>query len=104
MRFETINAAREAIKSPDIHAIVRDEVLPLAIDYLVYYEGANQFGPPVLDEHIAVEGEYRVGQPPARARRRHARRRVRTGRDVARRARGPFGDRAALPQRDGGDG
>lgn len=64
VRFETINAAREAIKSPDIHAIVRDEVLPLAIDYLVYYEGANQFGPPVLDEHIAVEGEYRVGQPP----------------------------------------
>ncbi len=43
IRFETMNAARESIGSPDIAAIVRQEVLPLLPDLVVYYEGANQF-------------------------------------------------------------
>ncbi|MFO1076235.1 MAG: hypothetical protein U1E73_00750 [Planctomycetota bacterium] len=64
VRFEVLNAAREAIRSHDIRAIVEDEVLPLAIDYLVYYEGANQFQPETLHRHIAVEGEYHIAVPP----------------------------------------
>jgi hypothetical protein len=43
IRFETMNAARESIGSPDIAAIVRQEVLPLLPDLVLYYEGANQF-------------------------------------------------------------
>jgi len=42
-RFEVLNAGREGIGSPDIQAIVRDELLPLDPDLAVYYEGANQF-------------------------------------------------------------
>ena len=41
--FEILNAGRESITSSDNVAIVRDEVLPLQPDLLVYYEGANQF-------------------------------------------------------------
>jgi hypothetical protein len=41
--FEVLNAGRESITSSDNVAIVRDEVLPLRPDLLVYYEGANQF-------------------------------------------------------------
>lgn len=64
VRFEALNAAREAIKSHDIRAIVADEVLPLAVDYLVYYEGANQFQPQALQRHVEVEGEYTIASPP----------------------------------------
>lgn len=45
LRFEIINAAREGINSDSIAAIVRQEVLPLEPDLVVYYEGANQFWP-----------------------------------------------------------
>ena len=41
--FEVLNAGRESIASPDNVVIVRDEVMPLQPDLLVYYEGANQF-------------------------------------------------------------
>ena len=41
--FEVLNAGRESISSTDNVAIVRDEVMPLQPDLLVYYEGANQF-------------------------------------------------------------
>jgi hypothetical protein len=41
--FEILNAGRESITSSDNVVIVRDEVLPLRPDLLVYYEGANQF-------------------------------------------------------------
>ncbi|MCA8976441.1 MAG: hypothetical protein KDC98_17105, partial [Planctomycetes bacterium] len=64
VRFEAINAAREAIRSYDIRAIVQYEVMPLAIDYLVYYEGANQFQPVTLQKHIAVDGDYELASPP----------------------------------------
>lgn len=43
LRFEVLNAGRESIASPDIAAIMRTEVAPLAPDLVVYYEGANQF-------------------------------------------------------------
>jgi hypothetical protein len=41
---EIINAGREGFDSPDIAAVVRQELLPLEPDLVVYYEGANQFG------------------------------------------------------------
>ncbi len=43
VRFEVLNAGRESINSVDIEAVVRQEVLPLRPDLVVYYEGANQF-------------------------------------------------------------
>jgi hypothetical protein len=45
VQFEVINAAREGVDSTSIAAIVRDELAPLDPDVVVYYEGANQFGP-----------------------------------------------------------
>jgi hypothetical protein len=45
IRVEIINAGREGIASADIAAVVRDEVLPLEPDLVVYYEGGNQFKP-----------------------------------------------------------
>jgi hypothetical protein len=45
VRVEIINAGREGILSTDIAAVVRDEVLPLEPDLVVYYEGGNQFNP-----------------------------------------------------------
>jgi hypothetical protein len=48
VRIEAINAGREGITSPDIAAVVRDEVLPLEPDLVVYYEGGNQFWPSTI--------------------------------------------------------
>jgi hypothetical protein len=45
VRFEVLNAGREGIGSFDIAAIVREELVPLNPDLVVYYEGANQFYP-----------------------------------------------------------
>ena len=45
LRFEVMNAAREAVSSWDIEAIVRQEVAPVRPDLVVYYEGVNQFQP-----------------------------------------------------------
>jgi hypothetical protein len=45
VHVETINAGREGITSTDIAAVVRDELLPLEPDLVVYYEGSNQFNP-----------------------------------------------------------
>lgn len=64
VRFETLNAAREAIQSADLRAIVEDELLPLEVDYVVYYEGANQFQPPALLRHVAIDGDYSLAEPP----------------------------------------
>lgn len=44
-RFEVINAGRTGIDSASIEAIVRQEILPVDPDLVVYYEGANQFAP-----------------------------------------------------------
>jgi hypothetical protein len=43
VRFEVLNSARESNDSTDIAAIIRNEVLPLRPDLVVYYEGGNQF-------------------------------------------------------------
>lgn len=39
---EIINAGREGIDTRDVEAILREEVLPLAPDYVIFYDGANQ--------------------------------------------------------------
>lgn len=43
VKFEVLNAGREAVQSTDIAEIMDKEVSPLAPDLVVYYEGANQF-------------------------------------------------------------
>lgn len=43
VRFDVVNAGRQGIVSTDIAAIARDEVAPMEPDFIVYYEGANQF-------------------------------------------------------------
>ena len=45
VRFEIINAAHEGDRSMGIAATVEQEVVALAPDLIVYYEGANQFQP-----------------------------------------------------------
>jgi lysophospholipase L1-like esterase len=45
VRVEIINAARSGIDTDSIAAIVRQEVLPVEPDLVVYYDGANEFGP-----------------------------------------------------------
>jgi hypothetical protein len=60
-RVEIINAGREGIISTDIAAVVRDEVLPLEPDLVVYYEGGNQFHPGTV---IKPDGD--PGPPPRR--------------------------------------
>ena len=44
-QFEVINAARTGIDSRSIAAIVRQELVPVEPDLVVYYEGSNQFRP-----------------------------------------------------------
>ena len=44
-RIEVINAGRTGIDSSSIAAIVRQELVPVDTDIVVYYEGANQFAP-----------------------------------------------------------
>ena len=43
--FEVINAGRSGIDSKSIAAIVREELVPVDPDLVVFYEGANQFWP-----------------------------------------------------------
>jgi hypothetical protein len=62
VRVEAINAGREGIVSFDIAAAVRDEVLPLEPDLVVYYEGGNQFDPGSI-----VRLRTSSAVPPARA-------------------------------------
>lgn len=45
VRFEVVNAGREGVNSTIIGAIVREEVVPIDPDLVVYYEGSNQFWP-----------------------------------------------------------
>ena len=41
---QIINAGREGIGTTDVAAILKEEVLPLAPDYVIFYDGANQMG------------------------------------------------------------
>lgn len=59
LKFEIINAGREGTSSDDFAAIVRDELLPVDPDVVVYYEGANQFWP---SNYV----EWPTGGPPAK--------------------------------------
>ena len=43
--IEVINAGREGLTSRSFQAIVRQELLPVEPDLIVYYEGSNQFWP-----------------------------------------------------------
>jgi hypothetical protein len=61
VRFEVINAGREGIGSRDIAAVVRYEVLPLDVDYVIYYEGSNQFDPRTM---VSFPADVTFGQPP----------------------------------------
>ncbi len=70
VKFEILNAGRESITSSDNVVIVRDEVLPLQPDLLVYYEGANQFDLRTLAEvpdsgDMAVASSGRCPAQPA---------------------------------------
>lgn len=64
VHFEVINAGREAIRSGDIRAIVAQEILPLDVDLVVYYEGKNQCGLSDMLRHVEVTGDYTPGVPP----------------------------------------
>ena len=44
LRVEIINAGREGITTTDVRAILRQEVLPLNPDYVIFFDGANQLG------------------------------------------------------------
>jgi len=63
VNFEVINAGREGLNSNDIAAVVRYEVLPLDVDYVIYYEGSNQFHPETV---VYFPPEYTLGKPPAK--------------------------------------
>lgn len=55
LRFEVLNAARDALTSTDIRAVVHWEVLPFDVDYIIYYEGANQCGRTDLQKHVRLQ-------------------------------------------------
>ena len=59
-RFEVINLGREGISSTDIAAIVRQELLPLEPDVILYHEGGNQFTPRDL-----IKADGPIPPPPA---------------------------------------
>jgi hypothetical protein len=63
--FEILNAGRESITSSDNVVVVRDEVLPLRPDLLVYYEGANQFDLRTMTAGLSSEGSSAVDHCPA---------------------------------------
>lgn len=58
VRFEILNAGRESIGSPDIVAILRHEVAPLAPDLVIYYEGANQLEPRTVIPDLPKRPDY----------------------------------------------
>lgn len=60
--FEVINAGREGLGSGDIAAVVRYEIVPMDVDYIIYYEGSNQFHPETV---VSFPADVIFGQPPA---------------------------------------
>jgi len=62
VRFEVLNAGRESVVSTDIAAIVHTEVLPLHPDFVVYYEGGNQFRPASIVDKVP---EGSAARPPS---------------------------------------
>ncbi len=45
VKFEVINAGRSGINSVGIRSVVESEIVPFKPDYVVYYEGSNEFWP-----------------------------------------------------------
>ena len=43
VKFEVLNAGREGMSTTDVVAVVRDEVVPLRPDLVIFYEGAISF-------------------------------------------------------------
>ena len=60
--FEVINAGREGLSSNDIAAVVQYEVMPVDVDYVIYYEGANQFD---VQTMVTYPADVTFGKPPA---------------------------------------
>ena len=58
--FECLNAGRESIRSHSSVAIFRDELAPFQPDFVVYYEGANQFNP---EKELVLSGGTEHGKP-----------------------------------------
>jgi hypothetical protein len=56
LRFEVINAGCDGYRSDEIAATVRHYVLPLEVDYVVYYEGANQMQLAQVERHVRRDG------------------------------------------------
>lgn len=52
VHFEVLNTGRESIVSTDSAAVVRNEVVPLRPDLVIYYEGGNQFYPNSIVEEV----------------------------------------------------
>ncbi len=61
VKFEVLNLGREGIGSRDIAAVVKYEMLPLEVDYVIYYEGSNQFDPRTM---VSYPEDVVFGQPP----------------------------------------
>lgn len=61
LRVEVLNAGCDGYLSSETVWNVRHVVLPLAVDYVVYYEGANQLQSPQILRHLQIDGEV----PPA---------------------------------------
>lgn len=61
VNFEVINTGREGLNSNDLVKVVHYELLPLDIDYIIYYEGSNQFHPETV---VSFPPEFTMGQPP----------------------------------------
>lgn len=61
VNFEVLNAARDGIGSHDISVIVRNELLPLRPDLVIYSEGGNQFDMGSLVERMPDAKPVRPG-------------------------------------------
>lgn len=59
--FEVINTGREGIGSSDMATVVRYEILPMDVDYIIYYEGSNQFNPRTV---VSYPADVTYGKPP----------------------------------------
>lgn len=66
VRFEVLNTGRESIVSTDTAAVVRNEVVPLRPDLVIYYEGGNQFYPNSVVEEVPKRPAKPL-QPPENA-------------------------------------
>ena len=62
LNIEVINAGREGIGAKDIAAVVRYEILPMDVDYVIYYEGSNQF---IVQTMLSYPSDVTFGEPPA---------------------------------------